>query len=51
MEPSRTMKTVTEAFKEKMKEQIENEADENRREILTEALHRGTELLEGRVNL
>lgn len=47
MEPSKGMKTVTEAFKEKITEQIENEPDEKRKEMLKKALHRGMELLEG----
>ena len=47
MEPSEGIRTVTEAFKEKMTEQIENEPDEKRREILVKALNRGIELLEG----
>lgn len=47
MEPSKGMKTVTEAFKEKMTEQIANEPDEKRKHLLEKALHRGMELLEG----
>ena len=47
MEPNKTIKTVTEMFKEKMTEQIEREEDEKRKEILVKALQRGTELLEG----
>lgn len=49
MEPSKGMKTVTEAFRERMTEHIEHETDEKRKEILIKALHRGIELLEGRV--
>lgn len=48
MEPSKGIETVAEAFKERMKEQIENETDEKRKEILIKALHRGIELLEGK---
>lgn len=47
-EPNKGIKTVTEAFKEKMTEQIENESNEKRKEILKKALHRGIELLEGK---
>ena len=48
MEPNKGMKTVIEAFKEKMAEKIESEPDEKRKEILIKALQRGTELLEGK---
>ncbi|MBU7018395.1 MAG: hypothetical protein HXS44_12870 [Theionarchaea archaeon] len=48
METSKGMKTVIEAFKEKMTDKIENERDEKRKEILIKALQRGTELLEGK---
>ncbi len=49
MEPRKGIKTVTEAFKEKMTEKIDGEENEKRRELLIKAFHRGTELLEGRV--
>ena len=48
MEHNKGMKTVIEAFKEKMADKIENERDQNRKEILIKALQRGTELLEGK---
>jgi hypothetical protein len=47
LEPSKGMRTVIEAFKQKMREQIENEPDEKRKEVLVKALHRGIELLKG----
>lgn len=47
MEPSKGVKTVTDVFKERMTEKIEDEKDEKRKEILVKALHRGIELLEG----
>ena len=46
MEPSTGVKTVTDVFKERMTEKIEDEKDEKRKEILVKALHRGIELLE-----
>lgn len=49
MESRKSMRTVVEAFKEKMKEKIEKETDEKKKEILVRALQRGTELLEGKV--
>jgi hypothetical protein len=48
LNPRKGTKTVIEAFKEKLAEQIENESDENRKKILMKALQRGTELLEGK---
>jgi hypothetical protein len=48
LEHNKGMKTVIEAFKEKMADKIENERDERRKEILIKALQRGTELLEGK---
>lgn len=48
MELENKIKTVTEAFKEKMIEYIESEENEERKKILQEALDRGMELLEGR---
>lgn len=45
---SDTIKPLIEAFKEKMAEEIDQEQDEKRREILIEALNRGIALLEGR---
>jgi hypothetical protein len=47
LESNEGIKTVNEVFKEKIVKQIENEIDENRKEILKKALHRGIELLEG----
>jgi hypothetical protein len=47
LEPSKGIKTVIEAFKQEMKERIENEPDEKRKEVMGKALHRGTELLKG----
>lgn len=48
MKPGRHAKTVTDAFKEKMTEKIEDEEDEKRKDILVKALNRGIELLEGK---
>lgn len=45
---SDSIKPLIETFKEKMKEEIDQEEDEKRREILIEALNRGIALLEGR---
>lgn len=46
MKPGRRAKTVTDAFRERMTEKIEDEEDEKRKEILVKALNRGIELLE-----
>lgn len=48
MELESKIKTVTEAFKEKMIEHIESEESEEQKKILQKALDRGIELLEGR---
>jgi DNA-binding MarR family transcriptional regulator len=48
LELENRIKTVTEAFKEKMVEHIESEENEERKRILQKALDRGMELLEGR---
>jgi hypothetical protein len=48
LELENKIKTVTEAFKEKMVEHIESEENEERKRILQKALDRGMELLEGR---
>jgi hypothetical protein len=48
LELENKVRTVTEAFKEKMIEHIESEEDEEQRKLLQKALDRGIELLEGR---
>lgn len=47
MKPGKSTKMVTEAFREKMTEKIEDEEDEKRKDVLAKALQRGIELLEG----
>ncbi|MBU6998822.1 MAG: hypothetical protein HXS41_14435 [Theionarchaea archaeon] len=48
MELENGIKTVAEAFEEKMVEYINREESEERRKVLQKALDRGMELLEGR---